>query len=71
MVNKSEVQQIRIVPWFVATAGNVIGTSDGYVHNFPNDIIIIIILIIIKIIIMVFFKLHIIEYILQYSHTPL
>ena len=24
---------------FVVTAENVVGTSNGFVHNFPNDII--------------------------------
>ena len=28
-----------IVPWFFATAENVIGTANCYVHNFPSDII--------------------------------
>ena len=39
MLNKSNVHQIRIAPWFVAKAENVIGASNGYVHNFPNDIL--------------------------------
>ena len=37
--NKSKVQQIRIIPWFVATAENIKCTSNGYVHNFLNSII--------------------------------
>ena len=39
ILNKSKVQQIKIAPWFIATAENVIGTYNGYVYNFPNAII--------------------------------
>ena len=37
----SKFQQIRIAPWFIATAEKVTGASNGYVQNFPKNIILV------------------------------